>query len=337
MKLFKRDNSPYWWYVFTYNGRRYRASTKRPLHDKAGAVSVMNDAYQKVLNRRQLGLKETITLKETMDKTLAEVSGQTLRVYGSATKQLCDFFGENRRMDDIFQEDIDAYVTHRKGQGRKENTIKSDLKAFFRALKRVQQTYKVNTELESPRLKTFVKTRYLSEVEEHKILTKLEAKAMESVTYDKSRDLMILLLDTGVRLMEGVNLDWTDIDMAQRQLEVYRPKTSSLSIVPMTDRVHDMLNRRSNYAMPFEQMTQAIIMLRREIDSVCNVNERVILQRGKATIHSLRDTFATRLVNKGMHLNELAQLLGHTSTAMTEKYSHLDHRNVVSKARELMA
>lgn len=337
MKLYTREDSDFWYFSFTVNGKRYRGSTKRPLSDRKGAEAVLADLYQKAMNRRQLGLKDEITLSDMMDRTLNEVEGQTHRLYKAAKTQLCNFFGKDRLVSDIMQEDIDAFVAFRKGQGKANNTIRGDLKAFFRAWNRAKRTHHVNPDLEMPKIKPTKKTRYLSDMEEQRVLEILNAEAETNVTAEKARDLMILLIDTGVRLMEGVELDWTDIDTTNRVIEVYRPKTDTVSQVPMTDRVLAMLTRRSNYHTPFEKMEFAIRYLRRVIDDVCNQNPRVVKQRGKATVHSLRDTFATRLVNKGMNLHELAKLLGHTSTAMTEKYSHLENTQVVNKARDLMA
>ncbi|MGB0699372.1 MAG: tyrosine-type recombinase/integrase, partial [Parvibaculales bacterium] len=56
-------------------------------------------------------------------------------------------------------------------------------------------------------------------------------------------------------------------------------------------------------------------------------------KKGKFTIHSLRDSYASILAQSGNHdLNEIRELLGHTTTAMTQKYSHLIPSEVTRKA-----
>lgn len=62
----------------------------------------------------------------------------------------------------------------------------------------------------------------------------------------------------------------------------------------------------------------------------------MVERRGAATIRSLRDTFASRMIQRGMTLHELAKSLGHTTTAMTEKYAHLESGDVVDKARLIL-
>lgn len=335
MKLFKRPNSPYWWYEFTVEGRRFRASTKRLIKDKAEAQAYVAKEYNRHLNLGVSGIKQPITLEEAFKVTLGEVDGQTKKVYSSAYVQLSAYFGPDAKLHEISESKVDAYIAQRRREGRKDNTIRGDMKALMRASKRVSKTHRINPDITMPKgLKTFVKTRYLSDQEERAVLRTL--KADPTITAEKAYDLAIVLLDTGMRLMEAVNLSWADIDMTRREIEVYRTKTSTVSVVPISDRAYEVLKRLHNQDAPFIQMQYAIRRLRAAIHTCCNGNQRTVDQRGKATIHSLRDTFASRLVQKGMHLNELAKLLGHTNSAMTAKYAQLEQTGVVEKARRLM-
>lgn len=335
MKLFKRPNSPYWWYQFTVSGKRYRGSTKHLLKDKTGANAFVVQEYQVMLGQGLHGTKQPITLSAAFEHTFSEVSGQTERLYRSAYKTLAQHFGAHRNIHEITEAQIDTFAQRLRKEGKKDNTIKGYLKALIRTNKAVAKTYRTNADLSIPKgLKTFVKTRYLSEIEEQGVLDLLWTGP--TVTDRKSHDLAVVLLDTGMRLMEGVNLSWADINMTRRDIEVYRTKTRTLSVVPISNRAYEVLQRNHNQKAPFESMEFAIKHLRKVIHEVCNTNQTVVEQRGTATIHSLRDTFASRLVQRGMHLNELAKLLGHSTTAMTEKYAQLEQTGVVEKARRLM-
>jgi len=57
---------------------------------------------------------------------------------------------------------------------------------------------------------------------------------------------------------------------------------------------------------------------------------------GKATIHSLRDTFASRLVSQGISLYDLQMLLGHASPTMTQKYAHLSVQDSAKRAVKVL-
>ena len=53
-------------------------------------------------------------------------------------------------------------------------------------------------------------------------------------------------------------------------------------------------------------------------------------------IHSLRDTYASRLAQRGMSLHKVSKLLGHSSMMMTRKYAHIEPADVVEEARRML-
>ncbi len=83
--------------------------------------------------------------------------------------------------------------------------------------------------------------------------------------------------------------------MTKRQMEVYRIKTKSHSTVPVSNQVYAMLESKRDAKRPFEALLRAIKRLRAAVDEVCNGDEVLNAQRGKATILSLRDTYAAWL------------------------------------------
>jgi site-specific recombinase XerD len=53
-------------------------------------------------------------------------------------------------------------------------------------------------------------------------------------------------------------------------------------------------------------------------------------------IHTLRHTHASRLVQNGMSVYEVKEILGHTDIKTTLRYAHLEQRQVTSKARDVI-
>lgn len=336
MQLYKKPNSPYWWMDMTVNGRRVRKSTGRPHSDKKGAQRVLATAYEKAMNEKQFKEKPEITLDEAFEITLGETEGQTQRIYKSAREALRTTVGGDTLLSGITSADVDRHVSRRRREGLKPNSIRVDLKALKRTINRVGATHKVNRDIDWPVVKPFLKTRYLTSDEEAEVHAILKAQAEGNVTAEKALALFVFLIDTGLRLMEAVEIEWSQIDMTSKVIEVYRSKTKTTTMVPMSERVYQMLLRRSNYETPFEKMDFAIRHLRKVIGEVANQNQRIVDTRGKATIHTLRDTFATRMLKKGMPLERLSKLMGHTNTAMTLKYAQIEPEDVVDEARRII-
>jgi integrase len=88
------------------------------------------------------------------------------------------------------------------------------------------------------------KTDYLSEEAEERLLTYLLNRAPHAAgTGDwqyEIHDVVVLLLDTGARYNE-ISLEWKQVDLKQKTLDLWRGKTDSVSYVNMTDRVHRVL------------------------------------------------------------------------------------------------
>jgi integrase len=67
------------------------------------------------------------------------------------------------------------------------------------------------------------------------------------------------------------------------------------------------------------------------MDAVGLNDPATVAAYGRATIHSLRHTFASWLIQNGADLGEVADALGHTSLNMTKRYAHLSKSGTVAK------
>jgi integrase len=120
-------------------------------------------------------------------------------------------------------------------------------------------------------------------------------------------------------------------------IDLYRWKTGNSSRLTMTGRLREVMQRRyaargnSSYVFrgysddgedtPRGRSTKAI---RNAIDRAgCSSNPAQVKRDGRATCHTFRDTFASWLVQRGVSLFKVQQLLGHSRPAMTQKYAKL--------------
>lgn len=345
MNLYRRDRSPYYHYRFNVNGKEYRGSTKRKTQSEANRV--MMAEYKKIMDVRLHGEKPEITLRNACALTVASVEGRTSESYQYASNKLLGltpaFQGRwaldpERYLSSLSDDDLDDHRMARQEEGMKPNTINVELRFLKRVNNLCRKRHRTAPDLEFKMQKGFVKCRSLSEAEERAVLAyclEKEAKYREGA-WQKAHDLFVYLIDTGVRLGEALAVEWPDIDLKEREIDNYNFKTGKSVFVPISDRVHNMLRKRQNQDRPFEAMDRAIKNLREAISAMCVSSERVLKEKGKATIHSCRDTYATRMLNKGMRLEEVSHLLGHSTVQQTQKYAKFANRPTAARAREIL-
>lgn len=149
-----------------------------------------------------------------------------------------------------------------------------------------------------------------------------------------SADYLTLLLYSGCRLSEPMSVTRADIDW-QRGVFYVDHKTARFT----GKRRPIMLNNQSETILHkhFDTHPQPFAKLDRyHLGRVFNrALKEVGLEDSGLVIHSLRHTFATRLVNSGVPLYEVQVLLGHSDSKTTERYAKLELDTLSSAVRKL--
>ena len=153
-------------------------------------------------------------------------------------------------------------------------------------------------------------------------------------------DMALLSLDTGMRAGEIFSLTWEHVHIDAGQIQVMDTKGGRNRIAYMTKRVKRMLQGLQNdRGFVFPSKTGGIIgqisnTAERAISAI-GLNDGISDPRNKATFHSLRHTFASRLVENGTDLYTVKELLGHSTLAMTERYSHVSNVSLQSAVQRM--
>ena len=140
---------------------------------------------------------------------------------------------------------------------------------------------------------------------------------------------MLLSINTGLRRGEALKLRWRSVDFHRRLLTVEGPDSKSRQTrhVPLNDEamsvLHEWQEQSGNRARVFDMRTGFRTAWEK------------LLKRFRW--HDLRHHFASRLVQRGVPLNTVRDLLGHSTVQMSLRYAHLapdQRREAVAKLNE---
>jgi integrase/recombinase XerC len=156
------------------------------------------------------------------------------------------------------------------------------------------------------------------------VAAELDRFSAESALGLRNRALVELVYSAGLRSREAVDLDLSDVDFDQEQLNV-KGKGGKERVVPLGEEATHWLARYLREARP--QLT------RRAVDALfLSVRGRRLdtstLRRVAPHPHRLRHAFATHLLEGGADLRVIQELLGHSSLSTTQVYSHVDARRL---------
>lgn len=223
----------------------------------------------------------------------------------------------------------------RRGLARRTAARKlSAVRTFFRFL-HLEEEVASNParSVRSPRLDRTL-PGYLNRVEIRSLFAGAEARAAEN-TLAGTRDLLILelLYGSGVRLSELHALDVSDLDLVGEQAKV-RGKGKKERVVPLTPQTGTAFRRyeprRAEALAAGRDPDRRALLLNRNGARLSRRGiqraVRALLQRAGAdderSVHALRHTFATHLLDGGADLLAVKELLGHVSLSTTQIYAH---------------
>lgn len=348
MTILKRGNSKYWYVQFQIGGRTVIRSS-RTINRKA-AEQLETSLRSQVHAEKYLGQKRSITFADALARFVQSRAGTANhRNLLGQQRTILQILRGSKRIDDLSSEDVDDFRRHRADSGASAQTIKHGIDLIRCAWKLAKrQGYRVS-DLNFPSVKISKgRMRYLTVEEERKLLFEIDPQrerlglppvAMRSDERKRmaqdAYDLVVLLLDTGARYGEIANLEWRQIDLDKRLIRLWRPKVRNESVLFMTGRVYAILDARSR-----GPTTKYVFMNKRGgARGYAAVSIRKALNRAgltDCTIHTLRHTHATRLIQNGLSVYEVQAVLGHTDIKTTMRYAHLEQATVTARARDVI-
>jgi len=262
-------------------------------------------------------------------------SSNTIIAYNKDLEQFLHFVKESYEVDNIA--DVDHHIIRSWLIELMENDISArsvnrkltTLKSYFKFL------LKEDLVTENPMNKILapkVSKRLPFFVEQDKMQSLFSDSYFDD-DFPGLRDRLILdiLYNTGMRLSELINLKHQDIDLEKKTMKVLG-KRNKERIIPFGDNLKELLilygvKKQKEFDQPEAFSCLLITNKGKQIYSrlvyrIVNKYLSLVSTLEKRSPHVLRHTFATHMLNNGADLNAIKELLGHSSLAATQVYTH---------------
>ena len=344
--------------VFPPENRLTQPEVDNPLHGECKAEAIFqrpDETEHWLLYHEQRRAALDLTLRKLCDLDLPgkehveaylhdqyrrHLSSNTLRNTFTAIRGFLEFVkeGEKCALEKITREDIEGYIEHEQDRGVKPSTIDMRirlLRAFFRFL---IDRGALGAEILLKRVKIKVPEALPRAMDPEDV-----KKLIGVLTDIRGRAMVLLLLRTGMRIGELLHTLVSEVSVKERKIEIYEAQKTQIGrVVYLSDdavvALKAWLRKRESqkkyliYAQGRQTMSYpaARMMFQRYLDKAG------LLHKGY-TLHCLRHTFATELLNAGMRLECLQQLLGHESVEMTRRYAKLTDKTRAEEYFRAMA
>jgi integrase len=323
MRLFQRENGI--WYVEFGRGKKRSLRTR----NKAEAIRLYNRLKREYLAGKLMLLKHgpRTTLLDFEKEYLDWCENNRSRESFEKAKHVLRLFREvvgNKTLESLKKKDLDDYVNFLLQNGYAKTTVNLHLRTIKAAISKA-------VEWEYLKLHPFKGYKQLKvQQKPPRFLMPADVKKIEEVI-DRPEWLLTfrLLVYTGMRRGELVNLFWKDVDLERELITVRRSKNYQSRVIP----IHPDLKRE---LLKWYPAVGRVIPFSSKHHITHKLKEYFIKAGYKELrVHDLRHTFASLMVMAGVDLKTVQELLGHTSYKTTEIYAHLAPQHLKEAIRKL--
>ena len=233
-------------------------------------------------------------------------------------------FLQNKNPELITNEDLELfnkdYIISRKSSASFQSGVINAVKLFF--------ANRLHRKLEPELVERPKQPRLLPHV-----LSKEEVKQILQAHQNiKHRTMLSLIYACGLRRGELLNLKPKDIDSQRGMLRVNQGKGKKDRLVPISEKIIGILREYYQYEKPTEYLFEGEKMGEKYSEGSLQKVLKSALKKAKiakpVTLHWLRHSYATHLLESGTDLRFIQELLGHNSSKTTEIYTHVSQKSL---------
>ena len=289
-----------------------------------GRSRVFGDVLKKLAGREIPG-KEYVQ-EYLRDQHRRHCRANTLRSTLSSIDTFLSFVRASgkSRLDEIIREDLFAFIEHEQDRGMKPLTVHTRLRILKSFIRFLADRGVVRSDILSRKLTVKVPDSLPRAMDPQDV-----RRLLSVIDSTRDRAMTLMLLRSGMRIGELLNLMVREVNLRERKVEIYEAEKTRIGrVVYLSEDARAALQAWLKERDP----KKALVFYGQGRSSMSYNNARMrfrkylakagLSQRGY-TLHCLRHTCASELLNAGMPLECLQQLLGHSSIEMTRRYARL--------------
>jgi integrase/recombinase XerD len=237
--------------------------------------------------------------------------------------QFLNFFPDKRPAD-ISNDDVvyfnNEFIRKNRHSASYQNQIVNAIKLYFRTIEgrtiEIEKIHRPKTEKSLPN-----------------VLSKPEVKRILCAHANiKHRTMLSLIYSCGLRRSELLGLRATDIDPVRMVIMIRQAKGRKDRMVPLSPKILGLLREYYSYFRPQKWLFEGRIAGERYDERTLGMVLKTAVEkagiRKSVTLHWLRHSYATHLLESGTDLRYIQEILGHNSSRTTEIYTHVSTRSI---------
>jgi integrase/recombinase XerD len=250
-------------------------------------------------------------------------SANTVKTYTECLRAFLTYF-RDKTSSEITNDDVilynNDYILNNKLSPSYQNQIVNAIKLYFKTIKDIS--------IEIDKIHRPKREKLLPNV-----LSKEEVKLILTAHSNLKHKVMLsMIYSCGLRRSELLNLKFADIDSNRNIVIIRQSKGKKDRIAPLSPKILEMLREYYTACKPrvwlFEGNTKGEPYADQSLQSVLKLAVQKVGINKPVTLHWLRHSYATHLLESGTDLRYIQELLGHSSSKTTEIYTHVSTKNL---------
>ena len=255
--------------------------------------------------------------KIEMEIKLRGFSSQTSKMYKLYNKQFLEYVSKSP--ENVDEDDVKLFISDKMGEGlnaRSISLVKSALLFYY------NEVLGNKFDIKTPKIKKSVPV----------VLSKEQIEKLFGVVHNAKHKLLLkLYYSSGLRLSEGINLRKKDFDFNENVLWIRNGKGGKDRMTILSKKLSEEIERFCEFKKENDFVftnTRGDPMSARNVQSVLEKARDRAGISSDVHVHTLRHSFATHLLEAGVDIRKIQELLGHSDLSTTQIYTKVSNEEL---------